>query len=191
MLILIVSALVILAVPLVGGRLGRLSDLRIRDPWLVLVALVVQVIVISVITGGPQALWRAAHLATYGLIGVFLYRNRAMPRLWIVMVGGLCNLVAISANGGVLPASQRALAQSGRVAPSGFANSASLPDAHLSFLGDIFYTPGWMPFANVFSIGDATLIVGLAWLTLTISRIPDSTSNGFIAVGRRRSTQVG
>jgi hypothetical protein len=187
MLILVVAALLILAIPLIGGRLRRLGDLRIKDPWLVLVALGVQVVLISFISGGSQTLWKAVHLATYATIAVFVVRNRAIPRLWLVAVGGASNLIAIAANGGVMPASQKALEQSGRAPASGFANSAPLIHAHLTFLGDIIATPRWLPFANVLSVGDVTLVIGLAWLALTISKIPDDQAHSFIRASARCS----
>ena len=42
-----------------------------------------------------------------------------------------------------------------------FANSAVLPDAKLQFLGDVFATPASLPLHNVFSIGDAILLIGV------------------------------
>ena len=43
-----------------------------------------------------------------------------------------------------------------------FANSATLKHARLPFLGDIFPWPRPLPFANVFSVGDVLLVVGVA-----------------------------
>jgi hypothetical protein len=59
-----------------------------------------------------------------------------------------------------MPASKAALAAAGRMPRSGFVNSAYQPGAHLRFLGDVFDVPRSLPLANVFSIGDVTIVIG-------------------------------
>ena len=60
-----------------------------------------------------------------------------------------------------MPASTSALQTAGmQQAPGEFINSTSVPDAHLQILGDIFAIPSWLPFSNVFSIGDVLLVLG-------------------------------
>jgi hypothetical protein len=86
----------------------------------------------------------------------------------------LANLVAIGANRGIMPASAVAMRAAGRVHQAAmFQNSTSLRHPHLSFLGDNFSTPRTWPLANVFSVGDIVLVVGLALLLheVTGSRI--------------------
>ncbi len=155
-------ALCLLTVPLFGGRLGRLALLPIRRRWAILAALAVQVLIISIIPAGlPGGVAAGLHLASYALTLVFVAANWRIPGMAILVVGGLCNLVAIGANGGVMPASQRALELAGRQAPTeGFINSRSQDDARLLILGDIFALPHGIPFANVFSVGDVLLVVG-------------------------------
>ena len=83
----------------------------------------------------------------------------------IIAFGGLLNFIAITANGGVMPADPDAIASLARQLPEGeFANSQVLPDAKLQFLGDIFATPASWPLHNVFSIGDGILLVGVTVL---------------------------
>ncbi len=92
---------------------------------------------------------------------MFVAANWRIPGMAILVAGGLCNLVAIGANGGVMPASERALEIAGRAAPiDGFINSKAQDGAHLLILGDIFALPKGVPFANVFSVGDVLLVVG-------------------------------
>jgi hypothetical protein len=155
-------AVAALSVPLCGGSLGRLADLRIKAGWAIALALVLQVVIISVIpkemVGWPG---QASELASYALAVGFLVANRRVPWLWLVGLGGLSNLVAIGANNGVMPASPAALKAAGRTRhPGQFMNSTSLAHPHLSFLGDIFSVPKGLPLSNVFSIGDVTLAVG-------------------------------
>ena len=80
----------------------------------------------------------------------------------MVGVGGLLNLVAIAANGGVMPASRGALSTAGLDVQSGqFANSDFVDGANLAFLGDVFAIPAGWPGANVFSVGDVLMLVGV------------------------------
>lgn len=162
MILAVAFALCLLTVPLFGGRLSRLALLPIRHRWSILAALAIQVLIISIIPADlPRALASGLHLASYGLTLVFVAANWRIPGMVILVLGGLCNLAAIGANGGVMPASQRALEAAGRAAPiDGFINSKSQDGAHLLILGDIFALPEGVPFANVFSIGDVLLVVG-------------------------------
>ena len=76
---------------------------------------------------GESPLADGLHLATYAMAGTFLFVNRRIPWLWLIGLGGGANLAAISANGGVMPASPRALIAAGRaVDVHHFANSAAV-----------------------------------------------------------------
>jgi MFS family permease len=154
----------VLSVPLAGGRLGALVDLRFRGVPLLLGALGLQLLIFDPgpITGGVA--WQAAHLGSYVLVGAFVVRNREIPFLWLVALGGLLNLTAIAANGGVMPARAEAVATAGLAAGKRMANSAVLPHPRLAFLGDIFAVPSGWPLSNVFSIGDLCLVLGTGLL---------------------------
>ena len=79
-MILIVFALLCLAsVPLTGGRVGRLASIRLRGTWVPMVALAIQVLITTVAPDGHEGLHKALHIATYVLIGVFLWCNRELP----------------------------------------------------------------------------------------------------------------
>jgi len=161
-----------LTVPICGGSLGNLSSLRIRAAWAVLAALAVQVVIISVIPKEMRG-WpgQALELVTYALAVVFLALNKRVPWLWLVGIGGLCNLVAIGANDGVMPASLVALRAAGRARhPGQFMNSTSLPAPRLAFLGDNFSLPKHFPFANVFSVGDVVLALGALLLLHSVGQ---------------------
>ena len=89
--------------------------------------------------------------------------NLRLRGMWVVGLGGLLNFIAIAANGGVMPASSSALRDAGRrVTSSSFENSTTVRGARLSFLGDVFAMPASWPLANVFSVGDVLIAVGVA-----------------------------
>jgi hypothetical protein len=150
------------AVPLAGGRLTALAGLRFRRVWTLPAALAVQVVIISIIPDHLQVLHPALHVATYGLTAWFLIANRRVRGMWVIGVGGILNVVAITANGGVMPASAAALHTAGLHLDTGaaFANSAVVTGAHLAFLGDVFAVPASWPLANVYSVGDAVIVLG-------------------------------
>ena len=173
MLLAVVALLAVLTVPLTGGRLGRLAEVRFRAPWLALGGLALQVLVVSVFPDLPGWAAITLHLASYAAVLVFIWCNRSLPGLWLVGIGGLSNLVVIAANGGVMPASADALRTAGRTATEeGFTNSEVIRDPQLEFLGDVLPLPSWMPFANVFSIGDVLIAVGVFVLVHGICRGP-------------------
>ena len=145
-----------------GGRIGALAELHLRWPWLAVAGLVVQVVLFSEPLGsavgaaGP-ALYVASNLAVL----VAVIRNLAIPGIALVMVGALCNLVAILANGGAMPADPAALAAAG-IDTAGQTNSVVTGEPALRPLTDIFAMPPWLPFTNVFSIGDLLIGAGVA-----------------------------
>ena len=164
MIIPLLGVLALLSPVLCGGDLRRLGDLRFRGSWVVLVALVAQVVVISVIPGENHTVLASIHLATYAAAGWFVVMNRRIPGILVIAVGAASNALAIAANRGTLPASRSALERAGlHLNPHEFLNSGVLAHPHLAFLGDVLATPSWVPLANVFSVGDVLILCGVAW----------------------------
>jgi len=163
MIIVAAVAVAVISVPLFGGNLGALATLRVRHVWSAVTAIALQVVIISVLEKViPHALGSALHLVSYGLAGWFVVANRHIRGLWVVALGGLLNVVAIAANDGVMPASDAAMRAAGiATGPNEFVNSGAVSHAKLAFLGDLFAWPKPLPLANVFSIGDVLLAVGI------------------------------
>jgi len=168
-LILASVLLALLVAPLAGGGLRRLAELRWRAPWLVLGALLVQLVVLEV-PGLPEPVAAGAHLATYAAAAAFVLLNRAVPGLLVLALGALSNGVTILLNGGTLPSTAAARALAGLDAVHGFTNSGILEHPVLPFLGDVFAVPSWFPLANVFSVGDVLVVAGAWWVVLATSR---------------------
>jgi MFS family permease len=180
-------ALALVLVPVFGGRLSRMADLRFRMPWLLPLAYLLQAAVVSF--EGPPAWWRSAiHVSSYLVAAWFLVLNRRIPGLWLIGVGTALNVLAIAANGGVMPAAPHAAAAAGLPPDAGvFSNSAVLEHARLLFLGDVFAIPAGLPFSNVFSAGDVCIALGVA-ITIhrvTGSRLVPSGQGQFSTVVRR------
>jgi hypothetical protein len=170
-LLVVCFLLAVVTVPFAGGDLTRLAEHRFRRPWALAAALAVQIVIISVIPDSDPIVLASGHLVSYVLAIVFLMANGSIPGLWLLGAGTGMNLVAIAANGGVMPATRAALAAAGRL-PRGdeFVNSGVLDDPNLVFLGDVFAIPKEIPFANVFSAGDVCIVVGAALVLHQVCR---------------------
>src|ERR1700742_4459470 len=99
---LIGAALIIclLSVPLAGGKLSALADIKFRDAWLLPSALGIQLLIVYAIPGWPGWVLDSLHVWTYAFAALFVYLNFKVPGVLVVALGGLSNFCAIAANGG-------------------------------------------------------------------------------------------
>jgi hypothetical protein len=162
-----------------GGRLRNLENLCLRWPWLVIVALSVQLVIFSPL-GRPlgESAIVALHLASYTLLIAFAAVNHRDVGVLIAGVGIVLNAAVIAANGGYMPASARALQFAGRLTGAEPHNNSALAGkaVRFLFLGDVMAIPGWVPVvANVFSIGDVLIAAGVAVMLAAAMRGPANT----------------
>jgi len=160
---LVVIGLSLLTVPLTGGGLTRLAELRLRLPGLAVAGIAVQLLIVTVAPGGALGgLHEPLHVLSYALLGGFGWANRRVTGVPVVLAGGALNAVVILANGGVMPADAAvAAAAANHAAPGEFINSTAVDGARLAFLGDVVATPGSLPLQNVYSAGDVIIVLGL------------------------------
>ena len=165
MLILAGTLLSLLLVPVFGGRIGALAGLRLRNGWLIGVALGLQIVCISIVPTWPRLPLIAMHVSSYVVAAVFTWQNRRLPGLALLALGGALNAVTIGLNHGTLPASRSALVRAGvPISQDKFLNSGLLKHPHLAVFGDNYPSPSWLPLHNVYSIGDGLILCGVAWL---------------------------
>ena len=148
--------------PLFGGRLSALGELRLRVLPLFYVGLALQLIAFPF----HMFPWRTSDrvgivlwLVSYGVFIVACSFNARIPGVPFVAVGMVSNLLAICSNGGHMPALPSAL----RAAGMHFAqsrNSIRAPSPHLAWLVDRWAAPDWVPWGNVFSVGDVFIALG-------------------------------
>lgn len=164
--------LLIISVPLTGGRLSRLANIEIRWVSAILAALALQIWVTTIPT--DPTVGTVVHFISYALGIWFIWANRKVPGLVVTSSGGGMNLAAITANGGVMPASPEALELAGMSNMGDhFVNSGAVDGARLAWLGDVFAIPASWPLSNVFSIGDVVLLVGVGVMLHRMSRQRD------------------
>ena len=164
---------------LAGGRLEALSNLRFRWAALAVGGLLVQVVLFTPFGDSLAGdLGPAIYIVSTLAVFIAVVRNLRMAGMAIVAVGALSNLVAITANGGKMPADAGALALAGFTGPGDHTNSVVVADPAFRILTDIFALPAWMPLANVFSVGDVLIGLGVAVAIVATMRRRDATPKG-------------
>ena len=146
---------------LVGGHLGRLSAIKFRSGGLIVAGLLTQLALFSdPVAARVGSLGPAVYVASTAVVLAAVIRNATIPGLPLVAAGASLNLAAIVANGGYMPASPAALgAHAG--ADGVYSNSVVLAQPALAPFTDVLALPAWLPWANVFSIGDVAIMLGM------------------------------
>lgn len=176
---------------LLGGRLERLSDIRLRYLALLFLAVILRFGTEILLDSGvlpPDTIVRLPLFAlAYGLLLFTLWHNRGYPGLALAFVGIASNALVIIANGGWMPVWIPALEASGL--PSHVESplhvilqpgTAADFFRHLGPLADVIPIPFW-PIQNVASVGDLFLSAGLAiFLFATLMREPEQIQEALI-----------
>ena len=167
----------ILAGLLLRGSMDGLLQLRFRWAALAVGGLLVQVVLFTPF-GDDFAgdLSPAIYIASTAAVFIAVVRNLRMPGMAIVAAGALSNLVAITSNRGAMPADPGALAIAGFSGPGDHTNSVVLAEPAFRPLTDIFALPAWLPMANVFSIGDVLIGLGVAIAIVAAMWRPEEAS---------------
>jgi len=154
-----------------GGRLVGLATIQFRWPWLAIGGFAVQLVLFSdVVSAAIGAAGPPIYVASTAAVLVAVVRNVREPGLAVVAAGAASNQVAIVANGGFMPASAGAFDALGRGPNAGYTNSAVLEAPAFEPLTDLYALPTWLPFANVFSIGDVLIALGVVVVLVTRMR---------------------
>jgi MFS family permease len=112
----------------------------------------------ALVGGAPPFIYVLSSAAVLAVV----VRNRRIPGLMIAAIGGLSNLLAVVANGGYMPVNPDAARAVGHLPATGYTNTVELANAYLAPLTDIIVVPPPLPFANVYSVGDLLIALGVA-----------------------------
>ncbi len=152
---------VILAL-LLGGRPSHLARVRVHWRGAIVAGMTIQLVLfVEPVTSRIGELGPPIYIASSFLVLAAVVRNWRIAGLPLLAIGAASNLAAILANGGFMPASPEALAAQGRVGAEVYSNSAMMHEPVLAPLTDIFAMPLWIPFSNIFSIGDVFIGLGV------------------------------
>lgn len=156
---------IIIGIPLglvLGGRLTGLAELQFRWAPAMLLGLIIQVVLFSTpVSDVVGAAGPPLYVGSTGMVLLAMLLNYRITGIPIIAVGAISNLSAIIANGGYMPADPGALASGGGSVPDTYSNSVVVAHPALQPLTDIFALPTWLPLANVFSIGDVLIGIGV------------------------------
>ncbi len=151
-----------------GGRISNLETIRIRWAALAIAALAIQVLLFSpLVTGWIGPAGPPLYVASTAAVVAVAVRNGRQRGLAILALGGILNLAAIVSNGGFMPADPGALAALGRTIDGATYTNSVTGGAGVALwpLTDIFAMPRGLPGANVFSVGDVVIALGvLVWV---------------------------
>jgi hypothetical protein len=175
-ILVVLAALCILAVPLFGGRLSRLASLDLHFLWAAPLALALQVLIVTIAPGGSETLHASVHIATYALGGLFLWANRRVRGALVIGAGAALNAFVIVINGGVMPEWRTAQRLAGLTLGAGFKNSAPIAHPHLLWLGDVIPVPAPLSLSNVLSVGDCLIFAGMLILLRGACWVPKGST---------------
>jgi hypothetical protein len=156
----------LLAGLVLGGRIGRLADVRLRAPWLFYVAIAMQILAFPSLVmpwSISEGLATALSVGSYFCLCAVLLLNVRLRGLAVAGAGMLMNLAAILVNGGHMPALPDAMRQAGLTFDGVHNNSIASADPNLAWFVDRWAAPAWVPMGNVFSVGDVLIGVGIAF----------------------------
>ena len=165
---------------------SQLASITLRAPWLVLIALALQIPLLRAPHGptqqvvAAQALFLLSHL----LLLTFVWLNRRLVGIQIVGLGVLCNLAVIVTNGGFMPITPETLV---RINPGStldhwtigfhYGNSKDVillaQDTFLWVLSDMLVLPPPFPWPTAFSIGDLLIAAGIIVLIQGSVSVPE------------------
>jgi hypothetical protein len=171
-----------------GGRLEQLGRLGFAWAPLAVIGLLVQVVLFTPVGGSLAVVEPILYVASTAAVFVAVIRNVRLTGMPIVALGALSNLVAITLNGGAMPADPAALAAAGLAGPGTNTNSVMLANPAVRPLTDIFAIPAGVPLANVFSVGDVLIGLGIVVVIVSAMRRPAATSRDAPGGGSRAGT---
>ncbi len=167
-------AISVLVALLFRGRISALQKVEFKYLALPFVAFLMEYIGATALRSRTPMLTLHAstftfviELMAYGLIGSFLYKNRSVPGMKIILFGTLMNFTVIVLNGGYMPVdpslgmlygfehSLTAL-ENGRI----FAHELIGSETVLRVLSDVIMIPPPWPFPKTISIGDVLIDIG-------------------------------
>jgi len=155
-------ALGLAVAPLFGGRWSVLGRLRLRAVLLFYGAFALQLAAFP----ASRLPWRTPDriavwlwLASYAVFAVALARNARVPGVLLVAIGLVSNVAAIVSNGGHMPALPGALRAAGLHFEQS-RNSVAAAHPQLAWLVDRWAAPHWLPWGNVYSVGDVAIALG-------------------------------
>ena len=171
----IVGGVAVLVVVVSRGSFRQLWLLRIQAIWLVVVALVIQIVLAFVHIPADRLddLGFALVMASYVLLLAFCFVNLRVPMMWVIALGIALNTLVIGLNRGMPTADHEVTTRSGRTVEEPIERDAKhrpeSDDDLLPFLGDRIRVP--TPVDELVSVGDIVIGIGVVLVFYRGSRV--------------------
>ncbi len=178
----VVLGLIIALVRYRKDALTQISALPIRYPWVILLAIILQIPLLRApaVLPGQIRSQQALALLSYVILMIFILLNLRITAFWLVGAGIAANLLVMVINGGFMPVSPQTLE---RINPGtsaqdwaagihypGSKDLVMLKEETCAWvLSDIFTVPGPYPFA--FSLGDVLIAAGIISLLANLAPV--------------------
>jgi hypothetical protein len=170
---------------LMDGKLDHLNSKPMHYKWTAFCALFIQVIIFSgfsFVESMPDSLIVTLHIGSYVCLLIFILANIRIKGILVIGLGTLLNSLVISLNGGYMPSNSEQLKVETTVIgvdklqqSSTYNNVKGMTQSTVfPWLGDIFEMPSWLPFSNLFSIGDVFIAVGVLIYLIVNMQSPKS-----------------
>jgi hypothetical protein len=146
---------------------------QLRHLWLVFAAFLPQFIILYLPTDRISFPgWLTVLLLTASQVGLlaFVWMNRHLSGMLVLLCGVTLNLTVMTANGGFMPISpqtaSRLVPEESQVGSRFDTKDVLLPagETRFEWLADRFLPPGWFPYQVAFSLGDVFIALGVFWL---------------------------
>jgi hypothetical protein len=167
-----------------GGKFGRLADAKIKHVWMIFVPLGLYVVsyAAAYFVAAEKLGWLFGTLAIVEKLALIVVAvtNLRLPGFKLILIGLVINLVALSANQGMMPADPAALtvafgSEYVEKTRTDLHVRSSIMDAstELGFLCDIIAARRPFVFAPaVYSVGDLVMTAGIFIAIIAIMRTP-------------------
>ena len=155
------------------GNLNGLATLKLKCGWIFPILLLIQIAVTS-LQGDIEFIGQIGgylYIAVYIIGFVFLYINRNLPGLILILIGVFLNFLVMSVNGGRMPVSAEAAAAidpmyvevfKAAITETEYAKHILLTESsRLKFLADIIPLTKPYPITQIISIGDVVMNIGI------------------------------
>jgi hypothetical protein len=168
-------ALALVVIVATRGSFHELGRLRLHAVWLLLAALVIQVVLEFVDFPADRIddVGLGILLVSYALILGFCFLNRRTSGMLVIAIGVALNVLVIALNGG-MPTKDDVEARNGHDVHVPIERTVKhkprTGDDRLPFLGDVITLPG-LP-NQQFSVGDIVIGAGVVYLCFEASRSP-------------------
>jgi hypothetical protein len=173
-----------------GGRMLSIGAIYFRGTFYLIAGLILQTFPLLL---GYFNLFSGAY-AFFSFLGVllimaFFLRNIQRRGVWLILLGGALNIIAMLFSGLAMPVDLNALAYSGlssmadTIRDGSIVNMVDVANSPgiIKVLSKFIALPAIYPLAKVISVGDILISIGLAWLVsyeLTTKRHLSSLGRG-------------